>query len=1032
MKVILMTTRVASLIFLLVSVVPGFASVSKPSGVRGFSAQNQFHFRSATGSQRAGRRHSSQAKAQSGEKRESASQKLIDRSRSHPQSTARPTKMRRAGSLPVNQIGFVSATQIPAGGAIAYQNPALSGDFDGDGIKDVVTIVQVGATPINSVAVTLVNGDGTFQAPVLTPAPGNNSDAFVVGDINGDGKDDVIIAHQPGSIAASASFDVLLSNGDGSFTVKNNYPITTNQLAGGVLFDVDGDGKLDAVIVDGGLPGTVWTALGNGDGTFQTPTSFALTGGRGESPVFADLNGDGFLDIAEDDAATGELTVYLATSATQYGPPTQFATSDGVNDSCSNTVGDLTGDGNPEIAAANCDDNTITIYVNNGDGTFKTGAYFSAAIAPSNNSVVGVGPLGLTIADVNGDGRGDVIATNAGARDVTVLLGNGDGTVQSANVGYATGGNPGTPALIADMNGDGLADLLVADNQYSFSYMKGYGDGTFRAAVDYYSPTGTSGEPPTGFDVATGDFNGDGFTDVVVGNFTNNDASVGITVFLSRGDGSLQPGVNYGSGGSLAFVAVADFDKDGNLDIAAVDNADGLVQIFKGVGNGTFTTGITVSTGDIDTEKIVAVDLNGDGFTDLAVANAGGGNVGVILNDQNGGFAAQIPYPLLNGSIDLVAADVNGDGKLDLLLPESACSCLAVLLGAGDGTFGAENDFLIGNSPYQIAVGDLNGDGIPDVAVTIDDFVSGLGVAVALGVGDGTFLAANSPAYPTSLQLSSPFSAFPTSIQMLDLDGDGHADLIYTNTGYSTVGVLYGVGDGTFHDPVEYPTGGGSVGLALADVNGDGAVDVVTASDSVSDATVLINTSGSQAAPDYAISANPGTATVAPGAAGTYTIAVSPRNFYNGTVTFTCGTLPAETTCSFSNPTVTANGNAQLTTTLTLTTSAPSAAALTRHSTTWLAALSGVGIFGLLLAGNWKKNGGRSRMGIILGALTLGMIVLLVGCGGSNNTTGGGTPPTDPGTPAASYTVTVTATGTAGTNGGSTAAHTVNVTLIVQ
>src|SRR5580698_531682 len=1030
-----MTTRIASLIFLLVSVIPGFASASKPAGVRQFSAPNQFHFRSATGNQRVGKRQSDQAKAPSGEKRESASQKMIDRSRMQPPAVARPTKMRGAGSLPVSQIGFVSATQIPAGGAIAEQNPALQGDFNGDGIKDVVTIVQTGAAPAtNSVAVTLSNGDGTFQLPVLTPAPGNNSDAFVVGDVNGDGNDDVIIAHQPGAIAASASFDVLLSNGDGSFTVKNNYPITTNQLIGGVLFDVDGDGKLDAVIVDGGLPGTVCTALGNGDGTFQAPTSFALTGGRGVNPVFADLNGDGFLDIAEDDAATGELTVYLATSATQYGAPAQFATSDGVNDSCSNTLGDLTGDGIPEIAAANCRDNTITIYVNNGDGTFKTGAYSSAGIAPSNNSVVALGPLGLTIADVNGDGRADVIATNAGAGDVTVLLGNGDGTVQTPNVGYATGGRPGTPAIIADMNGDGLADLLVADNQYSFSYMKGYGDGTFRAAVDYYSPTGADGQPSSGFDVATGDFNGDGFTDVVVGNFSNsNDVTVGITVFLSRGDGSLQPGVNYGSGGSLAFVTVADFDKDGNLDIAAVDNADGLVQIFKGVGNGTFTTGTTISTGDIDTEKIVAVDLNGDGFPDLAVANAGGSNVGVILNDQHGGFAAQVPYPLLNFSIDVVAADVNGDGKLDLLLPESACGCLGVLLGAGDGTFGAENDFLIGNQPYQIAVGDLNGDGIPDVAVTIDDVVSGLGVAVALGVGDGTFLAANSPAYPTSLQLPVPFASFPTSIQMLDLDGDGHMDLIYTNTGYSTVGVLYGVGDGTFHNPVEYPTGGGSVGLALADVNGDGAPDVVTASDSVSDATVLINASGSQAAPDYAISANPATATVAPGAAGTYTIAVSPRNFYNGTVTFSCGTLPSETTCSFSNATVTPNGNAQMTTTLTLTTTAPATAALTRHSTTWLAALSGVGIFGLLLAGNWKKHGDRSRrLRIIFGALTLGMIVLLMSCGGTTKTTGGGSPPTDPGTPAGTYTVTVTATGTAGTNAGNTTAHTVNVTLIVQ
>jgi hypothetical protein len=220
--------------------------------------------------------------------------------------------------------------------------------------------------------------------------------------------------------------------------------------------------------------------------------------------------------------------------------------------------------------------------------------------------------------------------------------------------------------------------------------------------------------------------------------------------------------------------------------------------------------------------------------------------------------------------------------------------------------------------------------------------------------------------------------------------------------------------------------------MVLADVNGDGAVDVVTvgtAGNSTSEATVLINSGGSGAAPNYNVTANPATESVTAGQTGTYVVTLTPRNFYNGTVTFACAGLPAKATCAFSNPTLTPNGNTPMTTTLSLQTTAPISASLTpAHGSMLLASLSSVGIFGLILAGNWKRN---RRMGIILGVLAIGMVLMMVGCGGSNSS-----PPVTvtpiPGTPTGSYPITVTATGTAGTNGGNTAAHTLIVTLVVQ
>jgi hypothetical protein len=1198
-----MNKRIFSLAVLLLAAVTSFAS-----NTRSFGAQNQFHFPPAA---RPG------AKALKSVR--SASTQTQRGARPTANST-RPTKPHANLNPPVSQIGFVTATQIPAGGAISYLTPALQGDFNGDGKNDIVTVSK-NSSAIFSVSVALGNGNGTFQAPKLTAIPGNVYDSFAVGDLNNDGKDDVIIIHR----GAGASFDVMLSNGDGTFTVGSNYAITSGVLAGGILYDSNADGKLDLLAIDSGNPGNVWTLLGNGDGTFQPATSFALPGQAGGSLVFGDFNNDGLLDFAENDFSTFQLTVYLALTPTTFAPGVSYTTSDGVYDGCSNTAGDLTGDGFPEIVSANCGDNTITIYVNNGTGGFLNGqgVYYAGGIAPSSSSTAYVQPYAVSIADVNGDGIADVVSTNYYSGDVTVLLGNGDGTVQLANHGYATGGYPNTAPVLADFNGDGVLDLVVTDDIYSFAYLQGFGDGSFRAAVNYYAPTTDNGELQA-YDIATGDFNGDGFPDVVIGNCCS-DATAGITVFLSNGDGTLAPGVNYGTGGTWEYVAVADFNQDGKLDIATLDVSSGTIQIYNGAGNGTFTVGPTAATGDIHSKTLIAADFNKDGFPDLAVANSTNQNLGVFLNNTLGNFSAETTLSLSGAPDQVLAADVNKDGKLDLLGLEAGCGCVAVLLGNGDGTFGVENDASIGNIAFQIAVGDLNGDGNPDLVIAIDDTVGGEGIQVALGKGDGTF---NTPSavYPSTLQPNFLYLPTPSYLSLVDLDGNGKLDAVFTNSNYGTVGVMYGVGDGTFFDPVEYPTGGGAYGLALADMNGDGAVDVITANDYTSAATVMLNTSvsgntlasspnpaavtqtitftstvaaslrgvstvptgtvtffdgatslgvgtvtagvatystklaigthsitahysgdanfhasistalsqsvtitsdgttlkssanpvvvgtsitltatvatslsgvstaptgtvtfsdgassigsGSLTAgvatlttstlavgthsitasyagdanfsasassalsqvitvvpptPDYTVAASPTSATVTAGSAGTYTITLTPTNSYDGTVTFTCGTLPTKTTCAFSKPTLTPSGSTALTTTLTLQTTANTAAlsaAADFHSDSprstpgLLASLSGIGIFGLLLAGSWKKN---RRMAIILGAFALGMVVMLAACGG-----GGHGSPLSGGTTAGSYTVTVTATGTAGTNNGDTTPKTLPVTLIVQ
>jgi len=966
----------------------------------------------------------------------------VDQRGSTRTATRRQTRPRALSNPAPSSVGYVSAVQVATGGETYYN--AVTADFNGDGKKDVATIVQNGpcCSPTLFLSVELGNGNGTFQAPKLTAGLNSNQSnggQLFVGDLNGDGKQDLVVGYQAASyISVPSSLDVFMGNGDGTFTFSANYPITLNSIAGAAMADVNGDGKLDMLVVDQGPyntsgPSSAWVVPGVGDGTFGTPASVALSGMM-YNAVMGDLNGDGKLDIAGNDPNNNYMmTVYLA-SGSGYATGAAYSTSDSVSDACFLTSGDLTGDGKAELVAANCGDNNVTVWVNNGDGTFQTGAYYAS----------GAYPEAVTIADINGDGRADLVTSNDDSSDVTVLSGNGDGTVNPAIVGYATGGYPYVPVLVADFNGDGAADIIIPDDAFSLAFLPGYGDGSFRAAVNYYTQ-GTLGYE-YGLQIASGDFNGDGNPDFVISN--GYQSGYGVTVFLSRGDGSMQPGVSYNglTGQPLYYVAVADFNGDGKLDIAATSSNDGTVQLFSGVGDGTFLVGNAYPTDTTSSYPfgIAVGDFNADGSTDLAIVNYQTQDLAVLLNDKTGNFPTLTTYPLSAQAYEVTAADLNGDGFPELVVPlyYGSSSGIATFAGSSNGSFGSEVDVSLSNSlttflnPYAAVVGDLNGDGKADIAVTIEDYTNyAQGVAVVPGNGDGTF---QTPTlFATTLQ---PFAAmtnyyypYPSYLKLNDLNGDGKIDVVYTNSNYSTVGILFNQGGGAFYDPAEFPAGGYAYGLSLADVNGDGAVDAVTAGDDFSGVTVLLNNSGSGAMANYTLSANPTTATMAAGSAGTFNLSVTPINGYNGTITFSCGTLPAGASCSFNPPSVTPAANQTVQVVLTVQTSAAKAFAASAQprvkssSPSLWASLSGMGIFGLLFAGDFKKRNLRSRV-IVLGVLLLVMMLSLVGCGGSSTTPPAG----NTGTPSGTYSLQVNATGTGGSFNGNTSAHSLSLSITVQ
>jgi ankyrin repeat protein len=319
-----------------------------------------------------------------------------------------------------------------------------TGDLNGDGKLDLVTANRYG----NRVSVLLGNGDGTFQ-PQVTYATGTGPLGVAIGDFNGDGELDLAVVNQ-----SANSVSILLGNGDGTFRAKVDYA-TGNEPLSVVAGDFNGDGKLDLAVTNGS-GNTVSILLGNGDGTFQPKVPYA-TGARPFPVTTGDFNGDGKLDLAVGNQNGNSISILLGNGDGTFQTQVSYAVSSQVY---SVTTADFNGDGKLDLAAANNSDNTVSVLLGNGDGTFQTQVRYPT---PS-------GPHSLIAADFNGDGKLDLAVANENASSASILLGNGDGTFQ-AHADYPTGSGAISPAA-GDFNGDGRIDLAIADyNQNTVSVL---------------------------------------------------------------------------------------------------------------------------------------------------------------------------------------------------------------------------------------------------------------------------------------------------------------------------------------------------------------------------------------------------------------------------------------------------------------------------------------------------------------------------------------------------------------------------------
>ena len=683
------------------------------------------------------------------------------------------------------------------------------GDFNGDGKPDVVTASHTGST----ISVLLGLGNGKLAA-ARSVTVGLHPSAIVAADFNGDGKLDLAVAN-----SGSGTVSILHGNGAGGFTLAQTVAVGAGpmSIASG---DFNRDGKPDlAVTCYTGQ--TISVLLQNSAGVFvaqalAVPASlpFDLEGPR--AIAVADVDHDGKLDIVfttsfvRNDTYIENLGIYYGDGAGGFtlDPDHSYVSvPDGVMDLSISTVNGLT-----EIVGASWTADAIWMSAESGPGERS----FTDPTKDADHPVLkGAGyPGSVIVQDFNGDGVPDVAATIPGKDEIKFWLSRwgescwtlaADHLAWQSIVTLPAGDRPG-PMAVADLNRDGAGDFVVGD----------YGSDKVSVLTRTWPIRGGAAfEPFALSSIGTGAE----FSRIALGDLDQDDSP---DLVSTAGSYLWDPSTStFGSGAAHTVggdVCLADVNGDGRLDLVAALTASNQVSVALGLTGGGFGSPTTFATGAGPVRVLVA-DVNGDGRPDIVTSNGTAGSVSVLLGDGGGSFAAPIDTAVGTSPLGIAAGDVNRDGRLDLVVADNGGTTVSVLLGDGTGAF-TTSDVTVGAQPAAVGLGDFNRDGKLDLVVGT---ATG-SVSVLPGDGVGGFGSATTVACP----------AGATELAIADFTTDGKLDVAATaphNGGLYGVSLLAGNGAGGLTVAGDLTVPGNTVtGLATADMNRDGAPDLVVGS----------------------------------------------------------------------------------------------------------------------------------------------------------------------------------------------------------
>lgn len=417
-------------------------------------------------------------------------------------------------------------------------------------------------------------------------------------------------------------------------------------------------------------------------------------------------------------------------------------------------------------------------------------------------------PFAVTAGDWNGDGLADLAVANRQKGSVLILLGDGKGGVVARQ--EIRSGNAPVAIVSADLNGDQILDLAVANTRSgTVSILHGVGDGSFQPA-----PPLRFTQPP--LSLAAGDLNGDGRADLVVSRLP-----AGLTVFLAGEGGfrtlELAPAID-------GTVVLADFNRDRKLDIAVGQLSGTRIVLLAGNGDGTFQSEQMVAAPS-DSGALASADFNNDGVADLVGASRRAPGAWVLLGRGDLSFEPPRPLAAAAGHFFLTTGDFNGDGRADVAIANFGSSNVSAFWGNGDGTFRGPRTYGTGPAPAGITSADLDGDGLADIAVTDTDSST---LSVLLGDEESELIDA------------ARFGSFqPRALLVGDFTSDGAPDVAVLNSGDDSLTLLDGA-QGELQPVGRTRLGGGATEAVSADFNRDGVPDIAVAHPATNEIWILL------------------------------------------------------------------------------------------------------------------------------------------------------------------------------------------------